>query len=76
MEKEDGMSVPLIDVSGRGRFYINLAHVRRVKVQEEGAGDKVEITFTYSNGDEDTFAVSSERYAELDDVLRGFEIVT
>jgi hypothetical protein len=53
----------LLDVTGSGKYLVNLDLVRLVKV--EPRGEKAEITFVYADDHESIFAVPSGRFAVL-----------
>jgi hypothetical protein len=50
----------LLDVTGKGSHLVNLDLVRCIRTKDSRG--KVEVKFVYASGDEDIFAVSSERY--------------
>jgi hypothetical protein len=63
----------LLDVTGNGKYLINLDLVRCIKI--EAFGKKAEIKFVYGSGEESIFGVSSGRLAVLDDILHNLEVV-
>ena len=59
----------LIDVTGEGGCYLNLAHVRLLEVKRYG-GQRIGLTVIFSDGEQDAFLVPIERFYVLEDVLR------
>jgi hypothetical protein len=61
------MSLHLIDVTGRAKYFVNLSLVQRIQVEDYG--EHADVTFTYASGDEGIFKVPSGRLVVLLDQI-------
>ena len=66
------MSLHLIDVTGRSKYFVNLCQVRRIAVVEHETRGP-EVRFDYTNGEEGIFNVTHERLQVLRERLRDLE---